>query len=509
MVEVMKQFLKIILLIFCPLACYAQVQPRIPGLGGNAEYMELLQNEKVLFQREDSLNRVITQFREEFRQNPAERAKYGSSILSVEQEIFDIKNRIGILAGRISGIEEVFIINNLGRDSEADSIPPAEVKGDANLVQNAVFKELLPPDDYSALLRAQSAEKAVNDQVVRYLRNYDAITALATAYRAADNARLADSLYARYVMVADENAYLSESVDSLWNYTFDNKLFAYSYLLETRNPTDVRSRLETAVRDTRDRIARHRDASQSEQITAYFAQKKLIFEYEKALAALLKLTDAADSLARAEKTFNALVRDIPQIALEERLFLDFQNISVQNPAKYNAQNPIPELTVHPRGSIYRVLIDTYATRQAIPVFKGLYPLAVMRQSDGKYAYYAGGYADWDVAKTAVEEVKKRGFRNARAVVWNDGTASVLDEKTALNSGGMSVTFRVEISGAGNSLPESLQAAIQQAADNKDVSRAGATYMIGPFNSAVAAETAAASIRNADSGLSVRIMPNNP
>lgn len=503
----MKYLLKIALLICCPIAMYAQVQPRIPGLGGNGEYIELLQNEKTLLQREDSLNRVITQLRDEFRRNPSERAKYSNSILSVEGEIFDVKNRIGILTGRIAAIEEVFILNNLGAESPSAAEPPK--KGNANLVQNAVFKELLPPDDYTALVRSQEAEKAINNQVVRYLRIYDAITALAPEYHKADNAPLADSLYSRYLDATDENALLCESVDSLWSYIFDNKLFAYSYLLEKRNQTDVRARLEAAGRDMRDRIAQRRDKSQSEQITTYFEQKKLIFEYEKALADALKLTDAADSLSRAEKIFNAQVRDIPQIPFEERSFLIFQNITVHTPSKYNAQNPIPELTVYQRGSIYRVLLETYPVRQGVAVFKGLYPLGYLRQSDGKYAYYAGGYAQWNAAKAAVEEMKKRGFRNAKAVVWNNGTASILDERPVINSVGKPVTFRVEISGAGNSLSESAQATIRQAAEGKDISRAGSLFMVGPFVSAVAAETVAASIRDADNGLTVRIMPNNP
>lgn len=499
----------IVLLMCCPLACYAQVQPRIEGLGGDAEYMELLQKEKLLLQREDSLNRVITQLREEFRQNPAERAKYGNSILRTEEEIFDVKNRTGIIAGRIAEIEEIFILNNLGREDESRTATDVS-EGIANFVHNTIFKELLPAEDYAALLRSQAVEKTVNDLAAKYLKNYDAIAALAPAYRQADNARLADSLYARYAVMADENADLRESVDSLWNYIFDNKLFAYSYLLETGNRSDVRSRLETAARDTRDRIARQRGGSAAEEITAYFAQKKLIFEYEKTLASLLNLTDAADSLSTAEKTFGALVRDIPQIPFEERLFLDFQNISVRNPAKYDARNPVPELTVYQRGSIYRVFLDAYAAKQAVVVFKGVYPLGYLRQSDGKYAYYAGGFAEWDAAKLAVEEMKRRGFRNAKAVVWNDGTASVLDEKPVLNSDGEPVTFRVEICGAaGNPPSESLQAAIQRAADGKDISRAGSVFMIGPFTSAVAAETAAASIRNSGSGPTVRIMPNNP
>lgn len=508
----MKHLVKIALLICCPIAIYAQIQPRISGLDGNGEYMELLQNEKILLQRQDSLTRVVTGLRDEFRQNPAERAKYSNSILSVESEIFDIKNRIGILASRIAAIEEVFVINNLGTENPATVSKNATVevskKGDANLVQNAIFKESLPSDDYAALLRSQEAEKIVNGLVVGYIHNYDAIAALAPEYRIAHNSSLADSLFARYLHAAEENARICESVDSLWNYIFDNKLYAYSYMLEKQNQTDVQSRLEAALRDMRDRIAQRRKESQSEQIAAYFEQKKLMFEYEKALAEMFRFTEAADSLSRAEKTFKAQVRDIPQIPFEERLFLDFQNITVHTPSKYNAQNPIPELTVYRRGSIYRVLLEIYPAKQAVAVFKGLYPLGYLRQNDGKYAYYAGGYTQWDAAKTAVEEMKKRGFRNAKAVVWNDGMASTLDEKPVVNSAGVPVTFRVEISGAGNSLSESMQTAMQQVAEGKDISRAGSLFMIGPFNSAVAAETAAASIRNAGSRLTVKIMPNN-
>ena len=536
----MKFILKIafFVLVCFPFAGSAQeVRPRIAGLGDNEEYMELLRQESVVRQREDSLGRVIARLRDEFRDNPGERSRYGNLILGVEAEIFDARNRTGILVRRIGEIEEAFIIANLDSMAEseaASAAPSASARSSANLVRNSVFRDALPPDDYSALARAQRAEPTMEELVMMFLANYDEIAALVPSYREATEAAVADSLYIRYLELADESARLEGAIDSLWGYIFDNKAFAYSYILETKRLDAESRRLDAAAREARDRIAGQHGNVQSESVATYFTQKELIFKYESELATALRLGDSADSLRRAERRFRSMVREIPLIPFEERILIDYQAIGV----KQGAQTTIPEVTVYRRGTIYRVLLDTYSTRQSIATFRGVYPIAYQQLSDGRYAYYAGGYADWDAARAAVASMRQRGWRNARAVVWHDGVTTVLDDRTVANSSGAAMTFRVEIDGknsagssangsgrgmngngfansenggAGASLPVPLQAAIRQVAEGKEVSRAGSTFIIGPFATGAAAETAAAALRKsaAAEGFSVRIAPNNP
>ena len=505
----MKLQIKILIVILGLMPCIlnAQVRPRVAGLGENREYMELLEREQELSHKADSLTRDITRLREEFRARPGDRETFASKILQLENEIFDTKNQAGIAASKISEIEEAFIINNLqsGNAAQAGNDPPA-VSGNgeqtANLVYNTVFRRLLPENDYAALLKAQLMERPVADALIKYLEGYDSALELGVEYAAAEGSAAADSIYIRYLAVDSTKTEAADSLSRMWRDIYDNKLYAYNYLLQTRNQLRILARLDAAARDGRDEIARQRAGADSEEVVSYFVQKGLIFDYEKTLTGLLGLTAAADSLDRAAGIFELMKRPLPDAKLEERSFIEYEDISVHSPAKYNAGNPIPETAVYQRGLVYRVMLGSYTARQAISVFKGLYPLSY-QQEGGKWLYYAGGFAGFGKAKAALEDVKKRGFRNAKIVVWNNGKSLALDEKPA--AGG--TAYRVEIGGAADGLPADVRRAITDTDGSADISRAGNLFIVGPFATAFEAEEVADAIRKTDASLPVRTTAN--
>ncbi|MDL2320162.1 hypothetical protein LJC45_03415 [Alistipes sp. OttesenSCG-928-B03] len=508
----MKRLLIISLFFALWLPAAAQdVRPRVAGLEGNAEYMELLRQEQTLRGREDSLTKVITRLRQEFRENPGDRAAFGNRIIKLEGEIFDVKSRTGTLAGKISEIEQAFIIENLHMGGAAasgdDPDDTARDESAANLVQNRAFARAFSEGDYESLLRAQRLETTAAAIARRYLANYAERTATAKQYEAATTAPVADSIYQYFLELDDAGALVADSLGQTWNYIYDNKLFAYNYMLEIENERGTMLRMERARRDAGDAIAHARTESDSEDAATYFAQKELILDYEESLARILGYRAAADSLAAASREFAAMAHKIPAIDIKERLFIDYEDIAFASPARYNSSHPIPELTVYPRGSIYRVLVGTYSAKQPISVFKGAAPLGWLRQSDGKYAYYAGGYARWADAEKAVADMQARGFRNAKAVVWNNGTASIIDDKPLKRRDGSVITFRVEIADSGTTLASEVRAVIGRDAAGKEIALAGRVFTVGPFETAVDAETLAAAIRETAPSLSVSIMPN--
>lgn len=504
-----------VLLALVPCVASAQVKPRVAGLGGNAEYMQLLEREQELTHKEDSLGRVITQLRHEFRTGEGDRREFGNRILQLENEVFEVKNQAGIIAAKISDIEERFIIESLrsgaetptgGQTGETEKTPSGTQY--AMLTANERFRELLPAEDYAALVRAQSLERPAADMLLKYFTNYDGIAAMREEYESTESAAVADSLYARYTVLDGMNVAVADSLADMWSTIFDNKLFAYNYILQTQNQMRLLARMEAAGRETRDEIARQRPNTASEEVVAYLLEKSLVFEYETTLAELFGLTAAADSLDNARKIFELLKRPVPDIAYTERSFIEYADITVHSPAKYTASNPIPEVAVYRSGLVYRIQLGVYTARQAVSVFKGAYPLGYVRQDDGKWAYYAGAYADFAGAEKALEEMKKRGFRNAKIAVWSNGNAVVLEDKPVTGNNGP-VTYRVEISGARGGLPEATREAIAAVDDGKDISRAGNLFMVGPFTTSLEAEEMAAAIRKSDPALSAGIVANNP
>lgn len=490
----------VVVLAFAPCVAWAQVKPRIAGLGGNAEYMQLLEQERGLSRRADSLGGVVAQLREEFRTNPGDRLAFAERIVKLENEVFEIRSRAGGVAARIGKIEEAFILENLQGDDSEDVEVDNTGEQRADLVRNDVFSRLLPGEDYAALLRAQAGERRAADLLRQYLEGYDRIAALGTEYAAADNAVIADSLYAHYLTLDRQNTDTADSLGRAWRRIFDDKLFAYNYLLQTQNQPRLLTRLETSGREARDEIARQRANAASEDVVTYFGQKGLVFEYETTLAGMFGLTAAADSLRRAADVFEQTERPIPAVTIEERLFIEYADIEIHNPAKYNAANPIPEVEVYRRGLIYRIMLNSYKVRQVVSIFKGIAPLAYS-QDDGQWAYYAGGYADFGQAANALADMKQRGFRNARIVVWNDGQALVLDEKPTEG-----VSWRLQIDTA--QLPEEVRTAISTADGSADISRSGDTFIVGPFPTLFEAEKIADAVRKAAPAIPVRTVLNN-
>ena len=111
----MKRYSIILIAIFALVVGYVSAQPpvkaRIVGLEDNAEYMALLTDGVRLQQMEDSVMRVIEQNRKLFAEDPANRAKYSDAILSLEEQLFSLRNSKGDIFSRINTIEQDWLID--------------------------------------------------------------------------------------------------------------------------------------------------------------------------------------------------------------------------------------------------------------------------------------------------------------------------------------------------------------------------------------------------------------
>lgn len=101
-----------------------------------------------------------------------------------------------------------------------------------NLVSNPYFREQLPEADYAALVEAQRLEFDAVDYVNRYFANYGTISELAEAYAAAQAEADAAEIYDKYKTLQGFNRVLADSLSDAWNYIFDNKSYAYGYLMD-------------------------------------------------------------------------------------------------------------------------------------------------------------------------------------------------------------------------------------------------------------------------------------
>jgi len=272
-----------------------QVRPRIAGLEGNAAYMSLLAEDGRLQQREDSVVRAVERTRLQLRDHPEQRQAYSGEILRLEEAIFSIRSARGKLIDRINTIEQEWVLSNLHvatpppvSATEAAFAVPDSLKR-RYLVDNLFFRENLPTPDYEALLRAQRLERVAEEYVRRYKENYRQMQELAGIYDTVRNERAAADLEGKFRTIEGMNRVLSDSLTQTWSYIFDNKTYAYNYLLDKLGAEEELTRREEAMDAARRRLTDLEGAYSSDAVTDYFVQKQLVDDYEVGLARMLGL----------------------------------------------------------------------------------------------------------------------------------------------------------------------------------------------------------------------------
>ncbi len=515
MVEMIRTTVKICLpaLALAAAAAFAQhppVEARIAGLEDNAEYMSLLEEDARLQIREDSVVRVIEDLRCELRENPAAGRARTDEILQLENRIFELRNAKGRLIDRINTIEQEWVLANLdgsaqtpsGVRAQGDGVPTVpEALRRRNLVDNPCFADELPGEDYAALRRAQAFEGVAAECFDRYRTNHAALGELAEAYAAAGTEPEALEIYDRFRTLDTLNRTLADSLGATWNYVFDNKSYAYGYLLDKFGQDELLAREEERLSEAARTLSALGDEGVPESVADYVLRKRVLLDYEAEVAGLLGLDAARDSLRGAAAGFRATEYRLPRHEVRERYFLDYDSVAFSAAPRYSYQNPIPECKVYAHGTIYRILLGTFNTKRAAATFRGAYPLFYLIDEAGKWNYYAGGFATRAEAEAAQQLCRRHGFVRPEIVVWNDARMRNLSREGDPAPAG----YRVEIVGA-DALDEALRAAIAEAAGAEtDISRAGRMFVVGSFDDRAVADRVADAVRRANDAWEIKVV----
>ena len=485
-----------------------RVEPRIAGLEGNEEYMSLLREDAALRQREDSVMLAVERLRGLLREEPERRQNYSQEILRLEGQIFDIRNAKGRLIDRINTIEQEWVLANLNNEAavqvplRADpgvSIPDSlKVR---NLVDNLYFREHLAEADYAALCKAQRLESAARDYADRYFANHATLTELAESYAAVQTEAEAMEIYERLTALQGINRQLADSLSEVWNYIFDNKNYAYGYILDELNSEEILAREEEELARASRQLTGLSGTTASDAVADYFLRKRVIADYEVAVAEVLGLDAARDSLRGAAEQLAAVDFRLPRVEVAERYFLDYDSVAFSSKPKYTYQNPIPECKVYANGTIYRILLGTFNTKRAAATFRGAYPLFYLINADGKWCYYTGGFASLEEAEAAQKILKEHGFLRPEIVVWVDGA----ERNLSRDPEAMNVTYRVEITGA-EALPEAAKQVIAETAAGHELSRVGQQlFVVAGFTERTTADRLAEALRLADGSLEINVV----
>lgn len=209
------------------LGAEAQQRVRIAGLENNPEYRALVAEEEELTRISDSISRSMNEVRRAFRTDTLNRSALTASILGMEEEIFDIRNRMARVTGRINAVEQEWILRSLGSEPPAiaagNGTENAPGKISANLVYSSWFDLNLRPEDVRDLRRAQDEEASIPELAERFRENNGRLSILKYAYDLALTAGTADSIKTRFDSLSRVNRSLDAEIAAKWGTIFDNK----------------------------------------------------------------------------------------------------------------------------------------------------------------------------------------------------------------------------------------------------------------------------------------------
>lgn len=504
-------YLTLSMMLFVAGSAFAQqrVQARIAGLEQHTEYMSLLQEDAALQQREDSISMAMIDLRRQLREDPSNRQKYAQEILQSENRLFEVRNAKGRVIDRINAIEQEWVLKNLNatlaRQEEEERMQgeiPDSLKR-RNLIENRPFAQHLTRQDYASLRRAQRAEMQVIEIVNQFMGNYLTMKECADAYAEVPTEAEAIALQADIDSLAQYNQGLADRLSEQWNEIYDNKSYAYDYLMEALRKEQQLDRQQERHAQAMREVRALEGETVSDELVDYFLRKQALVAYETAVAEELTLDEAVDSLRGIREQLSTIDFKLPRIAIKERYFIDYDTLSFASRPQYSAQNPIPECKVYQRGTIYRVLLGEFSTKRPVTIFRGTAPIYYLVNEEGKWCYFAGGFATPEEAEAAQARLKKRGFLRPEVVVWIDGKYRNLAEEplpTTTTQGA-----RLEITGV-QLLGEEVLTALRTAYPTAEVSRIGASrYVIGIFDTRQVAEEAAAVLRAANAALEIKVV----
>lgn len=499
-------------------ALHSSQKPTIGDLANDPNYMTLVREREVLQGRSDSISSAIAQTRHQFvsmiehgRSDSTliiNHDSFSRQILSLEQQVFALRTQIGALSNSINNMEREWVMRHF-EQGFAEEIEE-EVKTDAmqadiiatndidiaeteptysNLIDNRCFRELLSEADYAELRRAHNEEIEMAELGNDYCAIYGKMRGAAEEYMAATDEVVADSILTSYYDLRRRADSLNNVIHSRWNHILDAKYYAYGYIMEMQHNYDLLDSSAEEFNTMQQQCSANDGIYDSDALMHYVVGHPTLTEYEIEIAEALGLSQSRDSIITARDNMAAIeYRHLP-ITVERRLFLDYSPITIGRTNHYNDKNPVPEVKVYERGTIYRILLGTFRSKQPMTLFKGVQPLYIAKNDEGKYCYYAGGIATRAEADEAQLFLRDKGFKAPEICVWIDGEMTNISVASDDDIGiqtpitGMRYTINIET----EQLDESLRELIDSIAAGKSLSRANGKFIIGTFTSSSEAD----------------------
>ena len=517
----MTKYIYTLLLLLVSTFAFAQVDTTLySSVDEDPRYLNLCGEHSSLLQSENRLCARLAEARESYLEaksggeSVAEVEKWASHILNLEGELLDIRTRRRIVVNRIAQMEQRYIINDIysggGASKSADGGASDDGAEHIQLVENGVIARSLSSGSYTDLKHAQEEDEAMPRLVEEYVATYKRISRCIRAYNLTTNESEGDALYDNYLELRDMADSLGGVIDRYWSHILNAKYYAYGYILERYGLFDLLDNSSADFSNMQQVCANEDGKYQLDALAHYALGRSTLVAFERDFANEMGLRLSADSLQRVYDGIVSPDYRLAPLALERKSFVEYEPLKFGAKEYYNDANPIPQVKVYQRGTVYRIQLGVFRNKQSGALFKGAQPLSFTKGAEG-YSYYVAGFATEEEAMAAVDVLIERGFKDPQICCWRDGKMRNLSEPepaaeevvVAPVSG-----HRYIVLLESSSISESMRNTISMVAPDKRISRRGAGFAIGTFTVRSEAETLQRALLENDPDAEVSIVELN-
>lgn len=360
--------------------------------------------------------------------------------------------------------EQEFIVSNMNGSGPSGTVVGPKASGEQvrNLVYNAYFRDHLSAADYRSLLEAQQKETLPGRLIARYMSNYARLDSLAAQYAATSDRQQADEIYSRLSVVRSLNEAVGDSLAGVWGFIYDNKVYAYGYLLDKMGKTELLADFEAGSGKTGSRSWPCRTALRRWRCTDIRCRSSSCFLMRRRwpICSALRLHPIRwKNVWPRRPAFRTECRKSTRRAG----CLSFTPTSRRTtPSVYNARNPIRERDRSVRHGLPHTARSVSA-KAAVSIFKGVSPLCYDRTEEGRYRYCAGAFRELSEAEAAWAKLKEMGFRKPEIVVWRDGVFEMIGSGSGTSSKDGGPLYRIEISGQQENISDEIREIVSRQA----------------------------------------------
>ena len=284
-----------------------------------------------------------------------------------------------------------------------------------------------------------------------------------------------------------------------------------------------------ALRDSVSRFNRELDGLRNEYSTAADDEKASLSEAIQAKELLLPglnkaLQASVKELQDIEMEFlaNGIVIDASK--LQAKADKEVVGASSGYTFSRNSYGPAPDLKMHkpkvkfdysfkilqegrfaesndiPDGIVYQIQLFTKSRKATVADIKGLSPVFERTAGGSRYIYSAGVFRSYKDVLSNLNKVKKRGFRTAEIIAWQDGRSISVSAARKLESQRLyTVIIYPE---KGQTLPDAAMEVIRNNSDKdliKSMENGSVVFKVGPFEEKSDAEELIEALKSAGIG----------